>query len=128
MFFFKSSALSNKNIHKQLLYFNNIFVIFICYILLYCYLNINFFIVTALFFVVFLPAFQYSYKSLTKLFINSNILSLLTEKVSTNGSSKLPVGIGDTLQFVQIKCPVILPPSFRKNSNDVYFPWNMSCS
>ena len=53
MLFFKSSAIWNKNIHKQLVYFNNIFVIFICCILLYCYLDISFFIITVLFFVVF---------------------------------------------------------------------------
>ena len=49
MLFFKSSAIWN----KQLVYFNNIFFIFICCILLYCYLDISFFIITALFFVVF---------------------------------------------------------------------------
>ena len=36
------------------------------------------------------------------------------EKVSSSGTSKPPAGIGDTLKFVQIKCPVKLPPSFRK--------------
>ena len=51
--FFKSSAIWNKNIHKQLVYFNNIFVISICCILLYCYLVISFFIITVLFIVVF---------------------------------------------------------------------------
>ena len=56
--FFKSSGIWNKNIRKQLVYFNNIFVIFICNILLYCYLEINFFIVTALFFVVFCLLFS----------------------------------------------------------------------
>ena len=53
MLFFKSSVIWNKNIYKQLVYFNNIFVIFICCILLYCYLDISFFIITVLFIVVF---------------------------------------------------------------------------